>query len=726
MSVPFSVSFNQLGSVNHTGSPQTLYVTSSTPVDATFSQVYVGPSTANLIGESVTLLVKGTGRFTGTYTGTIVVTSLMSNLQVITTPPGNFTGFPVYFNNDVHILGTLFQGPPVFAPSPVRTLSNFGDATSWTLTYDPPAFTDGVNMTNTTALDPYKIVVDQNGAQAHSLSPATQAEQVFTTTDTYKILPVLPETPYFANVYAKNTANASYSVQNTYSFTTAVLPQPSFPGSLSVTVPSSSILNPFSNIEDGMLKNTSLILGTVTQITTTPTHVPLNNVATRGTLFFSCTLNCGGGTGTTYSSFTGGSYPSSNFGSNVLMTMGVSDQYAGVLGSAGYYGYANVIVRTTLTPSPYQQAVTIQDPARAASATFTYYYDGTRGSPSGGTQNTTFTPPPSFNICGVPCYHAGQTISFTSNVTGATNMGVYFQPQFPVVYKVLGAATGSFNATQRPEVNQTYTATIGSSYSAVFQVSSMLYNTVASANGPVFVYIDHVFDTPSYVQVQATSSLNPCTSGQSSQRVATPALTDVSTLGTFDNSVTLAAGELQLAAGLYSSYGETNAYKNYTPFGPDYSGLLTLGGARYATFAWSVPVGPRVSISITITGLPNADPGSTSDPLTFGGQPLQVLYRYHDPSNPPYNSSPPSFGSTWIRGNDTAGDFVSSTNYWDVTKSPYGFSSWSGSGGTYTLTVVPINSALPPSGALLYCMVGFTSTAMNSTLGFSGVTINSS
>ena len=74
MSVPFSVTFNSIGSVTYTGSPQTIYVTSSNPLGATFSQVYPGPRTANNVGESVTLLVSGTGRFAGSsYTGVIQI-----------------------------------------------------------------------------------------------------------------------------------------------------------------------------------------------------------------------------------------------------------------------------------------------------------------------------------------------------------------------------------------------------------------------------------------------------------------------------------------------------------------------------------------------------------------------------------------------------------------------------------------------------------------------------
>jgi hypothetical protein len=76
MSVPFSVAFNKLGNVTYTGSSQTIYVTSSSPVGATFSQVYPGPTSATNIGESVSVLVTGTGRFAGAaYSGTIQVTS---------------------------------------------------------------------------------------------------------------------------------------------------------------------------------------------------------------------------------------------------------------------------------------------------------------------------------------------------------------------------------------------------------------------------------------------------------------------------------------------------------------------------------------------------------------------------------------------------------------------------------------------------------------------------
>jgi hypothetical protein len=118
MSVPFAVTFNALGSVPYTGSPQTVYVTSASPVEATFSQVYPGVSTATNIGDQVSLLVKGTGRFAGTtYNASIRVSDSgsggLKTLDDIIVYSDHQTSNELTFTNTVtvsNIFGTLPSG----------------------------------------------------------------------------------------------------------------------------------------------------------------------------------------------------------------------------------------------------------------------------------------------------------------------------------------------------------------------------------------------------------------------------------------------------------------------------------------------------------------------------------------------------------------------------------------------------------------------------------------
>ena len=740
MSVPFTVTFNQTpGVIPVTGSPQTIYVTSSSPADATFSQVYPsGITTASAAGESVTVMVTGTGRFFGFYVGTITLAQSggggggSSNLQQVTTGTGNnVTSNDIFFLKDVHIDGVLYYTPPtviVYPPSAPLTVSNAGSALSWTVNYSAPEFTDAVNQTNTTALDNYRIVRHQTGLQLHSVNPATQTDQTFLPTGTSQNFTVYPEAPYLVTVEAKNVSNVNYGASNTFVFTTGILPRnPNyvFPGSLHVPAfysqDFSNILTPTVLITDA-----ELIRGTMTSVQCDHVNVPLNAEGNRGSLFTEYTLSAGGGTGTTYQSLTPGYPPGpSTYGSNTLTTVAVSDQYS-TTGSTGYYAFAEVYVTTDLVPSPFKQSMVLTDSTSTASSH--YYYDGTTGSPDCGsaTLSVSLGYPTSVSVCGVPCFHQGQQITGSPTVSGAQNLGRYFQPQYPVTYSVSGGASGTAQG-ESLSIGTPLFATVGSSFARILTVSSTVFNTVSSTPGPSFTDSTRIFDDPSYQEVLRTSTMNPCNQGSPvpSQRVSSSSLTTFTSRSAFDNSATLVGtSDIQLAAGVYSTYGKSDAYLNYAAAGgPDYTGLT---GPRFATFAWSFPTGyfVRTSINITIQGLPTPDAGSTSDPMTFNGRPLQVFYRYHDPAQTQLSQG--GFGSVWIDGNNNTKPYLSYQNYWDETKTPYGFNSWTSLGsGNYSFTVSMPNSVLAPPGCFLYVMVGFDDQTMASQYGFSGVILNS-
>ena len=112
MSVPYKVTFNQIGVVSPGGN-QSIYVTSATPANATFSQVYPGGSShVNIIGETATVLVNGTGRYTGyNYSGTITcVENPYQTLDEVIVSGNHQTSQSVAFNNVVTISSNLTIG----------------------------------------------------------------------------------------------------------------------------------------------------------------------------------------------------------------------------------------------------------------------------------------------------------------------------------------------------------------------------------------------------------------------------------------------------------------------------------------------------------------------------------------------------------------------------------------------------------------------------------------
>jgi hypothetical protein len=717
MSVPFSVTYNQsLGIVPSNGGPQTIYVSSVTPANATFSQVYPGLTNAYVSGESVTVVVTGTGRYRGTYTGTVYV----------------FDGG---------------QGPVVviYAPSAVIALSNTGGALSWTVNFGVPAFTDGTNRTNTTPLQNYRIRVQQSGAQANSLSPATQTDQTLTVDAAAQLnssFTVYPEAQYLVTIDARNTANTSYGATNTYSFTTGILTPKSmyaFPARLTMsTAPLltqfSRIANPTVLITDGVL-----VRGMVTSVETDVVSVSLNSQATRGTRFTSNTLSAGGGPGTSFTNFT--TIPStSTFGSNTLTTTVVGDQYTENPGSDGYYGYASVKIRTDpLTVSDAKQQVLLTKSGGFTTSN-AYYYDGTNDNPDVSAAVLSINSmnfPTQQPICGVPCFYAGQVVNQQCTVSGAANMGTYFQPRYPVQYVSSDGATGSAYGTS-VDNDTSFDATVGTTYTRRLTVSFTVFNTVGQQPGQETELFGLVFDDPSYKEYSNTRTVNLCNGSTpvASQRVVTPAtLSTLTSLAQFDDTQLLYTGEIQLADGVYSSYLKPNAYLDYTDNtldpgvpGPDYTGLAAAGGARFATFAWSFPNLHiiRNQINITVSGLPTPDAGRNTSPMLFNGEPLQVHYRYHDPTNPTVATG--NFGTVWIDGNSKTKPYVGTDgNCYNLSQTPFGLISWSGSNGTYTFAVAFPHGIPANASCLLYVRVGFNDLLMsNQDIGFSGITLNSS
>jgi hypothetical protein len=714
MSVPFSVTYNQsLGIVPSNGGPQTIYVSSVTPANATFSQVYPGITEAYVSGESVTVVVTGTGRYRGTYTGTVYI----------------FDGG---------------QGPVVviYAPSAVIALSNTGTALSWTVNFGAPAFTDGTNRTNTTplaTLNTYRIRVQQSGTQANSLSPATQSGQTLYVNDGAQLskqFTVYPEAQYLVTVDAKNSANATYGATNTYSFTTGILtPNSTYAFPARLTMSTTPLLTQFSKISDPTVLITDgvLVLGTVTSVETDAVSVSLNSQATRGVLFQSNTLSAGGGPGTSFANFT--TIPGvSTFGSNTLTNTAVGDQYTDP-GSNGYYGYASVKITTDpLTVLDAKQQVLLTK-SGGFSTSNAYYYDGTNGDPDTSTASLSINSlnfPTQQPICGVPCFYAGQVVNLECTVIDAANMGTYFQPRYPVQYVTFDGATGSAFGTS-VDNDTTFDATVGTSYTRSLMVSFTVFNTVGQQTGTESEIFGLVFDDPSYKEYSNTRTVRLCNGSTpvAGQRVASPAtLSTLTSLAQFDDTQSLSSGEIQLADGVYSSYLKPNAYLNYTDDtldpGPDYTGLATAGGARFATFAWSFPTLyiVRNKINITVSGLPTPDPGRNTSPMLFNGEPLQVHYRYFDPAT---QVAAGNFGSVWIDGNSKTQPFVGQGNYYNLTQTPYGLKEWSGSGGTYTFSVVAPHGIPAPASCVLYVRVGFSDLLMtNMDIGFSRITLNSS
>ena len=488
----------------------------------------------------------------------------------------------------------------------------------------------------------------------------------------------------------------------------------------------SNILTPTSLITDG-----SLIKGTLQFFETNNASVPLNtSTSERGTLFGGYTLKPGGGSGCVFNDLVtvpGDSY----YQSTTLKVSSINDQYSQP-GSTGYYKYATVNISEVLSSSSSKQQAVLSDDG-TNSVAFDYYFDETTGNPDISVAtfnyNIPLTTDPPVSICGVPCLHAGQKVSTPMSVSDVRNAGVYFQPRFPVTYTVTNGATAVQQGVSLTS-DTLVEATVGTSFSSRI---SFTY-TVFSTSGQVTFSGDdidgYVFDNPSYLERQRTLAVNSCNGASpiSSRRVTTPALSSLVSLTQFDNAATLDGTlDIQLAAGVYSSYLEPNAYLDYTGIGgPDYTGLTT--GARFATFAWSFPnlFIVRDKIYITISGLPTPDPGRESSPMLINGEPMQVYYRYYNPLDPTVASG--KFGTVWINGNSKTRPYVGGNppNYYNTNEMPYGFASWTGSNGTYTFSVDAAHGIPANGSCLLYVMVGFSDALMtNQTIGFSGVTLKS-
>jgi len=271
-------------------------------------------------------------------------------------------------------------------------------------------------------------------------------------------------------------------------------------------------------------------------------------------------------------------------------------------------------------------------------------------------------------------------------------------------------------------------ATVGPSFANSVQLTTITAHnmngnlSIVPGNNLPGLVMPAIVDKPSFQILQNTLTCQPSGTGARGQRVASPVLInnspgELGVLTVYDEVSLLAANELQLAAGSYTTPLNTNAYLDYRPMdGPDYSGTSRTG-YRYATFRWQIPQDSLyTTLSFTIDGLTGVDsvPGV---PLTVQGQRLELYYRFCDTTQSvPLNDR--SVSSIWIDGNNNTGTPIGFNGipYFQTGQGiPYVPSQWS---GAYTFTEEVPNGNEVGSSCFVYCMIGLP---MSVTTGFTYV-----
>jgi hypothetical protein len=645
-----------------------------------------------------------------------------------------------YYDGENNIAELDFDGyEDANGPSAVRnpTIDIPTGSTGATFSWTAPQYVDEGDTSSTLTIMEYEITYGTTGSTYRYPDPIPQVPIKIETGDSnrsYRASGLYPDSPYTYTIYAFNSADLISATGATAApvYTSWLTPSPL--GSLSF--PPRYYPAPNNIYRIGGSTPITTLVNNSAQWDSSSFVAPIQNVDTRGNKDLTATMTLTANLNNSGPSVIFGGFGSTNPGpstavNNVTINpTSITDNYASSPNEffEGFYQNANVTVTIGtgsfgVTGSQYNLVVTDSSSVTTQTQTFSYYYDGLSGTPTGNTNyiigNVTQTQVSGINVMG----SVGTTLETTTTIN---NMGTYFyrNPYLsmtsalcPTTNAVLGDIRVGYDS-----VGQKFTTgTIGvpktmatnsflTTYTNSISILSTAYNAAGSGNmtlsptggipvvidGPSYNLIRNII--PTVIPTIPSSALGcRCYSG-----IVPPGGTAGTPYFTYNNGGTVpysqilydqswniasttggtgvydTTAEIIVANGGFSSAtgpaGVSGPYKNYSVYynnSLDYSGITTTG-YRYATFVWRIA--PRTtSYGILRLILNNVvSSGIVFNPLnkvaSIGGLDLQVFYRFENSANlAPFNAGTPitNFTTLWANANSVAGKQFTSGTYWN-------------------------------------------------------------
>ena len=573
------------------------------------------------------------------------------------------------------------------------------------LSYLPPVIQNSFDHSDFPGLSRYKFQVSSIQLNASTSPPVADIRTllVSASTPSPKMLnSCYPESQYTVDISANNVANTMFGTTNTFAFTTDILPPPTIAApTLTFPAPTISVYR----VSDQ--SHLTAIDSSLTSITSDPFTFLVNTQANRGTIPLTTTVistittSVIGGPSLAYHTF-GGAAPISSTALNLTLNpMTIIDGYSGITGSQGYYQIATANLRINLQTSSAQQSVTVQHDGSPIGFPYTYFYESLTTVPNVLGASVSFTPKTLSTafVSGVNVVVG--TSTFNASVSSVTNTGVNFQPQYPVTFTPSGGS-----AVNSTILGATATVSISQSYAETATLDTVVRNIKGSIVIPTKTIVGY-FDQSSYTLI--TSTLGAGNAGalawfSNPGSVPPPS----GAASSYDQTRSIVSTpDLQISNGSFTTRGGLHALNYSTAVFPyntvNYSGV-SLTGARYATFTWSVPSGQKADHNSSASGYQHFEfIGMTSPVVNNGGliqvagDTFQLYYKYIDESNPVSN-----FNTGWFSVTDT--DNAALVN------------------GTRTVTVNTNNNYVATSGSCkVYMIVGLP---MSQPVAFKFVTLN--
>ncbi|NDH07612.1 fibronectin type III domain-containing protein, partial [bacterium] len=330
----------------------------------------------------------------------------------------------------------LSAGPPT---APQNLLIYPITNSNATFSYTAPEYSDSTDYSSLLTIELYTITYSSPGSfirypsaisdTVHTLSNSTNLS--------YNATSLYPDSPYTFSVYAENTANINGPTVSTISTTSNLSPSPVLSGTLQF---------PSRFYSNGTIKNISTntsvtnLVNSTTNWGSSPFITPINNIATRGlnggsnvNLMNLSTILTTGTVSTIGPSILFNGFPaqtpSASTQNNITLTPNtVYDTYNTSSNyNKGFFLESQnslTIGSNTFVASPYNYTINVlQFSTFSGSASFTYQYDGSPGTPSASLSAFNLLSNTSALVSGVNIIYG--TPSF-SVVTTASNLGTYY------------------------------------------------------------------------------------------------------------------------------------------------------------------------------------------------------------------------------------------------------------------------------------------------------------
>ena len=634
-----------------------------------------------------------------------------------------YTGYSDVSLNTLTIPNLAFNSPANAKPSTVFPINIDVSGSSAGITYQPPAFSDTANGSVTggqgaPTISSYTITTTPTASAYRYGGPYNQTAVAGSTSGlAYTVTNLYPDTTYSATVAAVNSlGNSSSTISSSLVTGPDLSLTPSYVDTVQIV--------PYYTAAD-LCYNGSLIPDPVLNISSIAVGpIGIHNLATRGSSAAALmTLDVSSNGARAALAVGGFSRALGSVTANgiTITERGVAD--IGVGATSGFYLDASfsLIVPGVSEPQSLRLTQSFSDsltPSKS-SPVYTYYWDTLTAGVPPSLSSPTVTPM-DIPVCGIPMIGSPWSISVSS--LSLANMGTALYVRNPIRYDVFdtsGIFITDFSGPTIPaSVAGTLTGTLESAdYYATTPPLTFTATNINGLTGSVTVPQLGVIVDPLSVAVASDSS-GPAfldISGIVGQRYDSPSgLTqDPDLLGPFQNSDVLTEQfECVLYQGVYWSFGNLNAFRDYSPYGPNYRALVPpvvskgfTVNYQYTTFLWFGAVNSNSSAALALT-LTFTDPVTLAGPsanyvtLTTAGSdgPIDVYYQV---------TCPGQYTSAWLNANSTIGRATFTTTSVILGSTVGGFSAGStdDTAATYRLLLpTPYVSA----GSTVLVAVGFS------------------